>query len=82
MPKFGKFTVSKPKNWPKFISENPIWAKHQFCKQHCYQKSVQDDPIHSTSPHFRPFGSHTPNKIKAELPPPDVNNIINLPNCI
>ena len=43
MPKFDKFSVSKPK-LTKISFRSLIWAKNQFCKQHRCQKISSASP--------------------------------------
>ena len=70
MPNLFKFSVSKPTNWPKILKfrkphmdqkalQGVLLSKIQFSKPPC--KFGADLP-------FRPFGQHTPTKIKVEYP--------------
>ena len=73
MPKFGKFSGSKRKNWQKNYSRKPHLGQKSVLQpalsKNQFSKPSNLAPIRSTSPHFRPFGPHIPTKMKIEYPP-------------
>ena len=74
MPKFGKFSASKPKIWPKNLVQEALFGpKISSARIIVIKKLVQQAPKFAfalfKNPHFWPFRLHTPTKIKLKYLP-------------
>ena len=74
MPKFSKFSVSKPKIWPKtLVQEASFEIKISSASSIVVKKSVQQVPKFGADlfyrPHFWPFRPYTPYQNESRVPP-------------